>query len=140
MMKQNNEVHDTVIVDMLSKLHNRNIWTKPMACIPGGFVSSVLLLHLSVAFDKQQHAKRKRLSDIVENIIYIMRRIRYTQFVPDQWFQICRRVYQIKWIPIYPTQMWENEIGSNSSWEQESLMNRSSFCRLLSNLGETNGG
>lgn len=64
-----------VIVDMLCKLHNRNIWIKPTACIPGGFVSSVLLLHLSVAFDKQQHAKRKRLYDIVENIMYIMRRI-----------------------------------------------------------------
>lgn len=56
---------------MLSKLHNRNIWTKPTACIPGGFVSSVLLLHLSVAFDKQKHAKRKCLSDIVDNIINI---------------------------------------------------------------------
>lgn len=76
-MKKNDEALGRVIVDTLCKHVHYLQHTKTFVRLFGPSLEvcvqctfSSFTVHIALTFDKQKHAKRKRLSDVLENIIH----------------------------------------------------------------------
>lgn len=71
-MKLNDEALGRVIVNTLCKhvhyLQHTKTFVRFFGPSLGVCVQCTFTVHIALTFDKQKHAKRKRLSDVLENI------------------------------------------------------------------------